>query len=271
MDAWENPIIETSEWNTFLALLNQGRPSSIPSLVSQSELPTKNIIVPFPDLVGSGHHGASSSNFRESFYPDCFLDTLEPMFQPESFERSSRAQGKLPMSDSYTQSEFPIDEVHHELTTKPIDSIEEGSLEFEKLVRDSWDFICNYDREQNQPFVKPGKRYKSLNQLSVIPEEIDVSTFPDAVCSCTGAPRKCYRGVDGGWTSSCCTAKFSQSPLPLYLVNGRKQRKVGRKMSSRTFRKVVERLYATGYNFQTPIDLKDFWAKLGTNQSEIKW
>ena len=227
--------------------------------------------MPFSDPVDALHPESSSFNFGEPFYQDYLLNTPEQMLQVNSFETSSSAQGKLPLFDSHNQFEFLTNEFHPELTTKPIDSLGEGSLEFDELVRDSWDFICNYDREQNQPFVKPGKRYKSLNQLSVIPEEIDVSTFPDAVCSCTGAPRKCYRGVDGGWTSSCCTAKFSQSPLPLYLVNGRKQRKVGRKMSSRTFRKVVERLYATGYNFQNPIDLKNYWAKLGTNQSEIKW
>ncbi|KAM0934751.1 putative transcription factor GAGA-Binding-like family [Dioscorea sansibarensis] len=64
----------------------------------------------------------------------------------------------------------------------------------------------------------------------------DESTMPVPVCSCTGIPRQCYK-----WGS-------------------------GRKMSGSAFNKLLTRLAAEGHDLSMPLDLRDHWAKHGTNR-----
>lgn len=99
-----------------------------------------------------------------------------------------------------------------------------------------------------------------LNQIN-----FDDSAMPVPVCTCTGSPQPCYRWGNGGWQSACCTTTISMYPLP-QVANKRYSRVGGRKMSGSAFGKLLNRLAAEGYDFSAPLDLKDHWAKHGTNR-----
>ncbi|KAL4303567.1 hypothetical protein GQ457_10G024600 [Hibiscus cannabinus] len=93
----------------------------------------------------------------------------------------------------------------------------------------------------------------------------DKTTMPVPVCTCTGAPRHCYKWGNGGWQSSCCTTTMSSYPLP-QLPNKRHARVGGRKMSGSVFTKLLSRLAAEGHDLSIPLDLKTYWARHGTNR-----
>ncbi|KAL5778149.1 hypothetical protein ACOSP7_011075 [Xanthoceras sorbifolium] len=99
-----------------------------------------------------------------------------------------------------------------------------------------------------------------LNQVT-----FDESTMPAPVCSCTGVLRQCYKWGNGGWQSACCTTTISMYPLPA-VPNKRHARVGGRKMSGSAFNKLLSRLAAEGHDLSSPVDLKDNWAKHGTNR-----
>ncbi|CAL5418413.1 unnamed protein product [Camellia sinensis] len=90
-------------------------------------------------------------------------------------------------------------------------------------------------------------------------------SMPVPVCSCTGILRPCYKWGNGGWQSSCCTTTMSMYPLPA-VPNKRHARVGGRKMSGSAFNKLISRLAAEGHDLSHPVDLKDHWAKHGTNR-----
>lgn len=99
-----------------------------------------------------------------------------------------------------------------------------------------------------------------LNQVA-----FDESTMPLPVCSCTGVAKPCYKWGNGGWQSSCCTTNLSMYPLPA-VPNKRHARVGGRKMSGSAFNKLLSRLTAEGHDLSNPVDLKEHWAKHGTNR-----
>lgn len=99
-----------------------------------------------------------------------------------------------------------------------------------------------------------------LNQIN-----FDESAMPVPVCSCTGTPQPCYKWGHGGWQSACCTTTISMYPLP-QISNKRYSRVGGRKMSGGAFSKLLNRLAGQGYDLSVPLDLKDHWAKHGTNR-----
>ncbi|KAF3790732.1 BASIC PENTACYSTEINE 7 protein [Nymphaea thermarum] len=112
------------------------------------------------------------------------------------------------------------------------------------------------------PREKPDK--KSLD-IVINGETYDIASIPVPVCSCTGVPRQCYKWGVGGWQSSCCTTSMSVYPLPLN--NTRPGARIaGRKMSNGAYRKVLERVAAEGHDLSSAIDLKNYWAKHGTNK-----
>lgn len=100
----------------------------------------------------------------------------------------------------------------------------------------------------------------SLNQIS-----FDESRMPIPVCTCTGVARQCYKWGNGGWQSSCCTTSLSVYPLP-QLPNKRHARMGGRKMSGSVFSRLLTRLAAGGQDLSIALDLKNYWAKHGTNR-----
>ncbi|WOL15042.1 protein BASIC PENTACYSTEINE7 [Canna indica] len=110
-----------------------------------------------------------------------------------------------------------------------------------------------------------GKREKKNQDNSAEGIEIDLSSVPVPVCSCTGVPRQCYRWGSGGWQSSCCTTTLSEYPLPMS-PSRPGVRRAGRKMSIGAYGKLLQRLAAEGYDLSYAVDLKDHWARHGTNK-----
>jgi hypothetical protein len=88
---------------------------------------------------------------------------------------------------------------------------------------------------------------------------------PIPYCSCTGMNQQCYRWGNGGWQSACCTTLISMFPLPLN-PKKRGSRVAGRKMSAGAFDKLLEKLVSEGVNINLPVDLREHWAKHGTNR-----
>ncbi|XP_072995089.1 barley B recombinant-like protein D isoform X1 [Typha latifolia] len=99
-----------------------------------------------------------------------------------------------------------------------------------------------------------------LNQVA-----FDESSMPVPVCSCTGKFHQCYKWGNGGWQSACCTTTLSMHPLPV-MPNKRHARMGGRKMSGTVFIRLLSRLAAEGHDLSMPVDLKDHWARHGTNR-----
>lgn len=93
----------------------------------------------------------------------------------------------------------------------------------------------------------------------------DTSSTSIPYCSCTGTNQQCYRWGSGGWQSACCTNVLSVYPLPMSQTK-RGARVAGRKMSGGAFKKILERLAGDGVDITMPIDLKNHWAKHGTNR-----
>ncbi|KAL8153910.1 hypothetical protein V2J09_011670 [Rumex salicifolius] len=128
----------------------------------------------------------------------------------------------------------------------------------------TWKGINEIDGDEYKQLVSPKSDWKNqdlgLNQVA-----FDDTTMPPPVCSCTGVYRQCYKWGNGGWQSACCTTTMSMYPLPA-VPNKRHARVGGRKMSGGAFSKLLSRLAAEGHDLSVPVDLKDHWAKHGTNR-----
>ncbi|KAJ7970222.1 GAGA-binding protein [Quillaja saponaria] len=120
-------------------------------------------------------------------------------------------------------------------------------------------------KDENNPSVPRARASKKTTEILINGINMDLSSIPIPVCSCTGTPQQCYRWGSGGWQSACCTTGMSMYPLPMS-TKRRGARIAGRKMSIGAFKKVLEKLAAEGYNFSNPIDLRTHWAKHGTNK-----
>lgn len=118
--------------------------------------------------------------------------------------------------------------------------------------------------DSSNPFRK-GKSVNKTMDMVINGIDLDLSGMPAPVCTCTGRPQQCYRWGAGGWQSACCTTTISVYPLPMS-TKRRGARIAGRKMSQGAFKKVLEKLAGEGQDFSSPIDLKLFWAKHGTNK-----
>lgn len=125
------------------------------------------------------------------------------------------------------------------------------------------DMVCNGD-DLNKDVLGVKHEWKGqdlgLNHVS-----FDETTMPVPGCSCTGEFHSCYKWGNGGWQSSCCTTTISMYPLPV-IPNKRHARIGGRKMSGSAFNKLLSRLAREGHDLSIPLDLKDHWAKHGTNR-----
>ncbi|XP_040987014.1 protein BASIC PENTACYSTEINE7-like isoform X2 [Juglans microcarpa x Juglans regia] len=114
-----------------------------------------------------------------------------------------------------------------------------------------------------------GKREKKiLNNIHMEKADFDFSRVPPPYCSCTGVARLCYKWGAGGWQSSCCTINISEYPLPMSSTRPG-ARVAGRKMSNGAYGKLLLRLAAEGCDLTHPVDLKDHWARHGTNKFVI--
>ncbi|CAH2061625.1 unnamed protein product [Thlaspi arvense] len=120
----------------------------------------------------------------------------------------------------------------------------------------------------NRGVAAPGKKCRTdwdSNDVGLNLVTFDETTMQVPLCTCTGTARQCYKWGNGGWQSSCCTTTLSQYPLP-QMPNKRHSRVGGRKMSGNVFSRLLSRLASEGYDLSCPVDLKDYWARHGTNR-----
>ncbi|CAH8344764.1 unnamed protein product [Eruca vesicaria subsp. sativa] len=120
----------------------------------------------------------------------------------------------------------------------------------------------------NHQLASPGKKCRKDRDSNVVGLNLvtfDETTMPVPMCTCTGTARHCYKWGNGGWQSSCCTTTLSQYPLP-QMPNKRHSRVGGRKMSGNVFSRLLSRLAGQGHDLSSPVDLKDYWARHGTNR-----
>ncbi|KAG2298503.1 hypothetical protein Bca52824_034975 [Brassica carinata] len=136
----------------------------------------------------------------------------------------------------------------HKLATFPISTLKENKTKGKKDLNPS-----------------PGKKSKTDWDCYDLGLNFDQRTMPVPVCTCTGSAHQCYKWGNGGWQSSCCTTTLSQHPLP-QMPNKKHSRVGGRKMSGNVFSRLLSRLAAEGYDLSFPVDLKDYWARHGTNR-----
>lgn len=126
-------------------------------------------------------------------------------------------------------------------------------------------------RNWQQP-PEPQPQQQQPGNVDHPPELVNSRSFrsssvptPIPYCSCTGVNQQCYRWGNGGWQSACCTTLISMFPLPLN-PKKRGSRVAGRKMSAGAFDKLLEKLISEGVNINLPVDLREHWAKHGTNR-----
>lgn len=124
---------------------------------------------------------------------------------------------------------------------------------------------CMGDSEDlNKQLVMSKPEWK-CQDLGLNEVAFDDSIMPVPGCSCTGVFQQCYKWGKGGWQSACCTTTLSMYPLPV-MPNKRHARLGGRKMSGSAFGKLLSRLASEGHDLSSPLDLKEHWAKHGTNR-----
>jgi hypothetical protein len=117
----------------------------------------------------------------------------------------------------------------------------------------------------NRPVASPGKKSRKDWDSNDVLVTFDEMTMPVPMCTCTGTARQCYKWGNGGWQSSCCTTTLSEYPLP-QMPNKRHSRVGGRKMSGSVFSRLLSRLAGEGHELSSPVDLKNYWARHGTNR-----
>jgi len=114
--------------------------------------------------------------------------------------------------------------------------------------------------------IRPeSKREKKNLDIDIGKTKFDLSGVPSPFWSCTGMPRVCYKWGAGGWQSLCCTNSISEHPLPIEFMRPG-VRMATRKMSNGAYVKLILKLSAEGYDLSHHLDLKDHWARHGTNK-----
>lgn len=142
--------------------------------------------------------------------------------------------------------------VNKGISTKPVKPVKKGKKVGEDLNR--------HVTTDGSKAEWDAQDLSCINQIN-----FDESTMPIPVCTCTGVARQCYKWGNGGWQSSCCTTSLSVYPLP-QIPNKRHARMGGRKMSGSVFGRLLTRVAAAGHDLSVPLDLKNYWAKHGTNR-----
>lgn len=177
--------------------------------------------------------------------------------------------------DNYDQRETPINETYEitdipSETTKPrkvrqSKKAQSVSSKHAKSPRGGRKAAESVKIEQDLGADEDSDALAWKDNLGLNQVNFDESAMPVPVCSCTGVPQPCYKWGNGGWQSACCTTTMSMYPLP-QVSNKRYSRVGGRKMSGGAFTKLLSRLAAEGYDLSNPLDLKEHWAKHGTNR-----
>lgn len=209
-------------------------------------------------------------HFRGNFMNESLMSTSE---LPENTQGCGSKRGfsdqemhqmfEMP-EDSYTQGEELTSTKSKKVTMKAKSQSPRAGRKKGDGVKIKSNFSTKKESSDDAQ-LEAWKDQLGLNQVS-----FDESAMPVPVCSCTGVPQPCYRWGNGGWQSACCTTTMSMYPLPL-VADKRYSRVSGRKMSGGAFTKLLTRLSSEGYDLSAPLDLKDHWAKHGTNRySSVK-
>ncbi|KAJ6846379.1 protein Barley B recombinant-like [Iris pallida] len=164
------------------------------------------------------------------------------------------------VSDTPSVSENTL-EKGDDLEVKPAKSIKAKKIQKPKGPRKH----PSSPKKKKETAKSKGIHEKKSQDYDLEAETLDFSAVPSPVCSCTGVPRQCYRWGAGGWQSSCCTTNISEHPLPMSSSRPG-SRMAGRKMSIGVYRKLLQRLSAEGHDLSYAVDLKDHWARHGTNK-----
>lgn len=228
-----------------------------------SSINENNMSSDFPD----NGLGRGAKNIHHDQQMHHMYDMPEAKYSPREIQTSS-----FQISDNPSEAAKPRKAQHkkenNEFSEKPAKSRRVGKKGAESLSKErstNSSNVCkieldlgldeNLDRQ-----VAGWKDNLGLNQVN-----FDDSAMPIPVCSCTGVPQPCYKWGNGGWQSACCTTTMSMYPLP-QVSNKRYSRVGGRKMSGGAFSKLLNRLHDEGNDLSSPLDLKDHWAKHGTNR-----
>ncbi|RVW36569.1 Protein basic pentacysteine 4 [Vitis vinifera] len=182
------------------------------------------------------------------------------LLEPNGAEGSYNTR-EVHITDAFPISTIAADSVKSRKRTKENKAVSSKGLKPPRKGK-------KVNEDLNRQVISDGLKIKSewdSQDLGLNLVTFDESTMPVPVCSCTGVPRQCYKWGNGGWQSSCCTTTLSSYPLP-QMPNKRHARMGGRKMSGSVFTRLLSRLAAEGHDLSMPLDLKDYWAKHGTNR-----
>ncbi|XWS67808.1 hypothetical protein CRYUN_Cryun04dG0037300 [Craigia yunnanensis] len=177
-----------------------------------------------------------------------------------STDTGETLNGEMHITDALPVSAIACEEGK----SRPVKRIKENEAVSAKLPRKMKKVAEDLSR-QTVTEVKKCKSEANGQDIGLNMINFDVITTPVPVCSCTGVSRQCYKWGNGGWQSSCCTTTMSSYPLP-QMPNKRHARVGGRKMSGSVFTKLRSRLAAEGQDLSIPLDLKNYWARHGTNR-----
>lgn len=182
------------------------------------------------------------------------------------------AQSAYEMREVQLTPVFPVQAISSEVASgKPVKQPKEpkksksvpskiSSKSQRKVKKTREDLNVHVAIEAPKSEYDDGQDLDSVKQIA-----FDPSYMPMPVCSCTGEQRQCYKSGNGGWQSSCCTTLISMYPLPL-MPDKNNKRMAGRKMSGGVFSRLLTRVAEQGHDLRMPLDLKDYWAKHGTNR-----
>lgn len=164
------------------------------------------------------------------------------------------------VTEAFPITAVPAEPFHKSKITKDTKSRGGGSLSRSKKQK-------KVGEDLNRKVTTDGSKAEWDAQEFGLMDQInfDESTMPIPICSCTGVARQCYKWGSGGWQSSCCTTTISVYPLP-QMPNKRHSRMGGRKMSGTVFTRLLSRLASQGHDLSAPVDLRNYWAKHGTNR-----
>jgi hypothetical protein len=234
-----------------------------------------NAVLERDNAIASYQYGDPSSmtsgNNMSSCPPGCQIARgVKHIHHPQPHAHNGSHMNRIAYNPREMHDGFPVSPVASEAaklrrgkrTTKPNTKAPKPPRKVKKESEDLNKMIHGEGDDKQLVLLKSDWKEQDLGLNQVA---FDETTMPAPVCSCTGVYRQCYKWGNGGWQSSCCTTTMSVYPLPS-MPNKRHARIGGRKMSGSAFNKLISRLASEGHDLSNPIDLKENWAKHGTNR-----
>lgn len=223
-------------------------------------------------MIPEANAGASVSHFAW-FYPGNYFQTSKPSSNALQGAQVNAERGlPIPPIRSVAPTKEPINDVNQGIRTtkggKQKQVKKSANLMASKPLKPKQPKKKASSKKEKAPNMPEAKREKRNINIDIDSINFDLSGIPSPICSCTGMARVCYKWGAGGWQSSCCTINISEYPLPMSSTRPG-ARMAGRKMSNGAYAKLLLRLTAEGYDLSHPVDLKNHWARHGTNKFVI--